>query len=292
MKELARIDPIAVMIYYVCVIGIAMFIMHPVIICISLVGAVALFVTIDIKRGIKLHLSFFLLFLILAVINPIWYHNGATVLFVVNDSPVTLEALLYGVFAAAMIISVLYRFRTFALVMTADKLMRVFGMLSPKAALILSMALRYVPLMRRQTAKIRNTQRALGITSGESIAETLKAEMRVFSIMATWSLENGIITADSMEARGYGEHRRTNYSTFRFGMSDGIFTAVCLLLTGTVITTAVLGELNYGFYPAMSEISAAPLAVTAYTAYGALSMLPAVLEWKEALRWKYLLSKV
>ncbi len=292
MKELARTDPIAVMIYYVCVIGIAMFLMHPVIICISLLGAVALFVTVEGRRGIRLHMWFILLFFILSVINPIWYHNGATVLFVVNDSPVTLEALLYGVFAAAMVISVLYRFRTFTLVMTADKLMRVFGMLSPKAALILSMALRYVPLMRRQTAKIRSTQRALGITSGESIAETLKAEMRVFSIMATWSLENGIITADSMEARGYGEHRRTNYSTFRFGMSDGIFTAVCLLLTGTVITAAALGELNYGFYPAMSEISLSLPALVAYAAYFALAMLPAVLEWKEAVRWRYLLSKV
>ena len=292
MKDISHTDPIAVMIYYVCVVGITMFLMHPVIICISLAGALALYLTLDTKRSAGLHLSFLLLFAVLAVINPIWYHNGATVLFVVNDSPVTLEALLYGVFAAVMIVSVLYRFRTFTMIMTADKLMRVFGKLSPKAALILSMALRYVPLMRRQTGKIRSTQKALGIYRGDNIADTLKGEVRIFSIMATWSLENGIITADSMDARGYGIHRRTNFSAYRFTVSDGIFTAVCAVLTAIVLTAAAMGKLEYGFYPKMSEISLSFPAIAAYTAYGVLSLLPAVLEWKEALRWRYLLSKV
>ena len=113
MRGFRELNPAVIAVYYLCVIGTAMFIMHPVIITLSLVGAVTLYITIDKKRKAGLHVSFFLLFLILAVINPIWYHNGVTVLFVVNDSPITLEALLYGVFAAAMIISVLYRFRTF-----------------------------------------------------------------------------------------------------------------------------------------------------------------------------------
>ena len=292
MRSLMNTDPIAVMIYYVCVVGIAMFVMHPVIICLSLVGALALFVTLDKKRSVGLHLSFLLLFAVLAVINPIWYHNGTTVLFVVNDSPVTLEALLYGVFAAVMIVSVLYRFRTFTMIMSADKLMRVFGILSPKAALILSMALRYVPLMRRQTQKIRSTQKALGIYRGDNIADTLKGELRIFSIMATWSLENGIITADSMDARGYGTHRRTNFSAYRFTASDAAFTVICAVLAAVVITAAAMGELDYGFYPAMSGISLSAPAIAAYAAYGVLSVLPAVLEWKEALRWKYLRSKI
>ena len=292
MRGFRELEPVVITIYYVCVIGTAMFIMHPVIIILSLLGAVAMFLTFDRKRKAGLHVSFFLLFMILAVINPIWYHNGVTVLFVVNDSPITLEALLYGIFAAAMIIAVLYRFRTFTMIMTADKLMHVFGKLSPKVSLILTMALRYIPMMQRQTVKVRSTQKALGIYKEDNIADTLKGEARIFSIMATWSLENGIITADSMEARGYGTHRRTAFSLFRFRASDALFLAMCIIPTAIVAVSAALGETDFGFYPAMSEISCSPLALTSYISYGILSFLPAVLEWKEGLRWKYLISRV
>ena len=285
-------DPAVIAVYYLCVIGTAMFMMHPVIIALSLIGAVTLLVTLDKRPHIKLHLSFFLLFIVLALINPIWYHNGVTVLFVVNDSPITLEAVMYGICAAAMMIAVLYRFRTFTMIMTADKLMHVFGKLSPKISLILSMALRYVPLMRKQTEKVRKTQKALGIYRGDNIADTLKGEIRIFLIMATWSLETGIITADSMEARGYGTHRRTCFTVFRFTASDAVFLAVCLALTSAVMIAAALGETGYSFYPAMSDISQTPLAYTAYISYAVLSVLPAAMEWKEAIRWKFLISRI
>lgn len=292
MRGFAEINPAALMLYYVLVIGIAMFCMNPVIIIISLISAAALYITLEKKKQLKLHVSFFLLFLILAVINPIWYHNGVTVLFVVNDSPVTLEALMYGIFAAAMIISVLYRFRTFTMIMTADKLMYVFGKISPKLALILSMALRYVPMMRVQTGKVRTAQKALGIYKEDNIADTLKGEMRIFSIMATWALENGIITADSMAARGYGEHKRTSFSVFRFTKGDVVFTLLCAALCAATFTALAFGELDFTFYPAMSEISASTLSVCGYTGYAVLSVLPCIIEWKEGLRWRYLLSKI
>ena len=99
MRGFRELNPAVLMIYYLSVIGTAMFCMNPVVIILSLTGACALFVTISEKSSIKLHISFFVLFLILAVINPIWYHNGVTVLFVVNDNPVTLEALMYGMMA-------------------------------------------------------------------------------------------------------------------------------------------------------------------------------------------------
>lgn len=291
-RRFCELDPVVIAIYYVCVIGIAMFCMHPVFTALSLAGGITLFITLNTKKSLGMHLSFALLFLVLALINPIWYHNGVTVLFVVNDSPITLEALLYGVCASAMMISVLYRFRTFTMIMTADKLMHVFGRFSPKISLILSMALRYVPLMRSQNAKIRSAQRALGIYRDDNIADTLKGEARIFSILATWSLENGIITADSMEARGYGSKRRTSFTVWRFTFSDAVFLAVCIIPAAVVITAAALGETDFSFYPALSRISDTPLALAAYISYGVLSFLPAVLEWKEESRRKFLISRL
>ncbi len=292
MRGFAELNPAVLMTYYLCVIGTAMFSMNPLIISLSLLGSLITLIILEKRAHLKLHLSFLLLFLILAVINPIWYHNGVTVLFVVNDSPITLEALLYGVFAAAMIIGILYRLRTFTLIMTADKLLYIFGRFSPKMSLILSMALRYVPLMRTQTDKVRRTQKALGIYRGDNIADTLKGEMRIFSIMATWSLENGIITADSMAARGYGEHRRTSFSLFKFTKGDALFLILCIIPTAVVIWALAAGEAGFEYYPAMSGINNSALALSCYISYGFLSFLPVILEWKEELRWKYLMSKI
>ncbi len=292
MRSFGDLNPAVLMIYYLCVIGTAMFCMDPAVIALSLVGACALFVTLDKKHSSKLHLSFFLLFLIMSLINPVWYHNGVTVLFVVNDSPITLEALMYGVCASAMIVSVLYRLRTFTMIMTADKLLYVFGRLSPQLSLVLSMALRFVPLIRTQTTKVRNAQKALGIYREDNIADTLKGEMRIFSIIATWALENGIITSDSMEARGYGEHRRTSFSVFRFRKGDAVFLVLSLVPTAVFIAATASGEAAFTFYPAMSGISLTPLSVAGYISYSFLSLLPCILEWKEDIRWRYLISKV
>ena len=292
MRGFEELNPAVLMTYYLCVIGTAMFCMDPVVISISLAGACALFITLDGKHSARTHLSFFLLFLVMSLINPIWYHNGVTVLFVVNDSPITLEALAYGVCASAMIVSVLYRLRTFTMIMTADKLLYVFGRLSPQLSLVLSMALRFVPLIRAQTSKVRSSQKALGIYRGDNIADTLKGEARIFSITATWALENGIITSDSMEARGYGEHRRTSFSVFRFTRGDVLFLALCLVPSAVFIAAAATGEMSFTFYPAMSGISLTPLSAAGYASYGFLSLLPCILEWKEDIRWRYLISRI
>lgn len=292
MRGFTELNPAVLMVYYLCAIGTAMFCMNPVVIVLSLSGAAALFVTVSEKNSLKLHISFIVLFLILALINPIWYHNGVTVLFVVNDSPITLEALLYGVFAAAMIIGVLYRLRTFTMIMTTDKLLYVFGRLSPQLSLVLSMALRFVPMIRAQTVKVRCTQKALGIYREDNIADTLKGEMRIFSIIATWALENGIITADSMEARGYGTHSRTSFSVFRFRRGDALFLALTVIPAVVFITAIASGEAAFTFYPAVSEITATPLSVAGYCSYGFISFLPCIMEWKEDIRWKFLISRI
>ena len=292
MRKLEEYNPIVIFVYFLIVTGFAMFIMDPVILGLSLLGSLTLFFMIDGFHGAASHITALVFFVVMAIVNPLFNHNGVTILFFLNNNPITLEALMYGVFAAAMIIGILYRLRTFTLIMTADKLLYIFGRFSPKMSLILSMALRYVPLMRTQTDKVRRTQKALGIYRGDNIADTLKGEMRIFSIMATWSLENGIITADSMAARGYGEHRRTSFSLFKFTKGDALFLILCIIPTAVVIWALAAGEAGFEYYPAMSGIKNSALALSCYISYGFLSFLPVILEWKEELRWKYLMSKI
>ena len=137
MRTFADSNPVASAIYFFSVTGIAMFSANPVISAISLVGAITLYLMNNGRKSLSLHLFSAGLFAVMALVNPLVSHNGATVLFVMNNNPITLEALIYGVCAAVTVIAVLYWFRSFSDVMTADKLLYLFGALSPKLALTL-----------------------------------------------------------------------------------------------------------------------------------------------------------
>jgi len=292
MRRFGEYNPIAVAIYFLAVICIAMFSMNPLLLLISLVGSFSLFIILSQKSAARTSLLFFALFLIMALINPLVSHKGATVLFVINDSPITAESIFYGITASAMVITVLYWFHSFTEIMTADKLLYIFGKFSPRLALILSMSLRFVPLFGKQSKKIEQTQTALGLYKDDNIIDRSRGKIRVFSIMVTWALENGIITADSMTARGYGTGKRSHFSIFKFRKHDLFLLISTVILTSATAVCLILGLFEFNFYPYISMARLSPLSVGGYISYGILCFLPTIIETEEKIKWKYLRSKI
>lgn len=292
MRAFADYHPAAVTVYFLAVSGIAMFCMHPVIIAISLLGALLLFFVRNGRRHGKSHLYFLGLFLVMTLINPLVSHNGATVLFVMNHNPVTLEALLYGAAASGSILSVLYWLRSFSQIMTSDKLLYLFSMLSPKLSLVLSMAIRYVSLFSRQTKKAAQAQKALGLYKEDNVLDSLRGGIRVFSVMLTWALENGIITADSMAARGYGTGKRTHFSLFRFRGADACLLLSSLLCFAVVCAGIGAGVLEFRYYPVAKGAAVSYPTVLSCTAYALLALLPTVIQIKEAIKWNCFVSNI
>ena len=290
MRILAEQHPLAAAVYFLATAGVSMFCMDPVILALSLAGALLYFFLRNGLRGMRTHLYTLALFLLMTLINPFVSHNGVTVLFVMNHNPVTLEALLYGAASATMIVSVLYWFRSFSQIMTSDKLLYLFGVLSPKLALILSMALRYVPLMGSQTRKVRQAQKALGLFKEDNLIDSFRGELRVFSVMVTWALENGIVTADSMTGRGYGTGRRSRFSLFRFTLGDGLMLALSLTLL--LLTLWGISNRSMAYYPAIRFSPLTIESIIGYGCYALLTLLPTMLEGKEALRWHCLRSNI
>ena len=297
MKSFDNYNPIAVFVYFAAVIAIGMFCLNPVtmnplILILSLAGAVTTFLIRNGGSGAKSHLLFAALFIAMVVLNPVFNHNGVTVLLIINNNPITLEAILYGAASATAIISVIYWFRTFSQIMTSDKLLYLFGTVSPKFALILSMTLRYVPLFEKQTQKVIQAQRALGLYSDIDFMSRVRGGTRVFSVMVTWALENGVITSDSMTARGYGITKRTFFSIFKFRRQDIILTAASAVLFGIILFGVLSGSINFKFYPEITHTATTLNSVITYISYGLLSFLPAITEMEERLRWKYLKSRI
>lgn len=289
MKRFEDLNPIAAAVYYLCVLGLTMFTMNPLILGLSLLFSVACTVSGGAANR-RAHLFSLVLFLIAAVINPITVHNGATVLFYLNDRPVTLEATLYGVTAAVMIVAALYWLRSLSKTLTSDKVLYILGRLSPKLALLLSMSLRFVGLLRVRWRKISDTQRALGLYEDGNLIDAVRGRARVLSVLITWTLENGIVTAESMESRGYGTGRRTSYAAYRVHTSDVLFMLLCAVLTA--LTAAGIAQSTVVFYPELQMDLYSPWGLIGGGAFLILSALPLMINATEVIRWRSLLSKI
>ena len=69
--------------------------------------------------------------LLTALINPIFNHEGVTILgYLPSGNPVTQESVIYGICAALMIVSVICHFSCYNEVMTSDKFIYIFGKIS------------------------------------------------------------------------------------------------------------------------------------------------------------------
>lgn len=292
MKGFGSFHPAVLFTYYITVIAFSMVTMNPVLISSSLIGA---FVLYGVEFGAVTLLgdlvSYACIFAIMTTVNPLFVHDGETPLFFMNGNAVTLEAIMYGAASSMMIVSILVWCRCYSKYMTTDKFLYLFGKVTPKLALILSMTFRFIPLFRKQAVSIGDTQRTMGLYSRGSIKDRGLGAFRTFDSLVGWSIEKSIDTADSMKARGYGLHGRTDYSIFMFRRRDGNMLAFILCVSALLAAIYMSGSIDFAFYPKLGNLETGAAAIAAYAAAAALMLVPALTEIKEQIIWYYLKSK-
>ena len=278
--------------YFFMVILFSMFFMHPVFLGISLVGSITYSMLLNGRRAVKFNFLYMIpMLLLIALINPIFSHEGATVLFYFQDTSITLESLLYGIAAAVMFVSVIIWFSCYNSVMTSDKFIYLFGKAIPSLSLIFSMVLRFIPMLKERTKVIAHAQKCMGRdVSHGSVLQRARNGIHIVSILTTWSLENAIETADSMRSRGYGLKGRTNFSIYRFDRRDRAALAVLILLFLLVCIGAFFGENTIQYFPTIEMPDYRPFGFLIYFAYGGLCFFPVILQIGEMWKWRKIRS--
>ncbi|MCL2202036.1 MAG: energy-coupling factor transporter transmembrane protein EcfT [Oscillospiraceae bacterium] len=286
--------PVVNILYFAVMIGFSMFFMHPISLALSLVCAVTYAIYLNGKKAVRVGLKFMLpMMLFAAALNPMFNHQGATILaYLPNGNPLTLESAMYGIAAAVMLATVITWFSCLNTVMTSDKFTYLFGRISPALSLILSMTLRMVPRFRDQIKVISGAQRCIGrdIKNGNFLRKARNG-VRILSIMITWALENAIETADSMKARGYGLPGRTAFSIFRFSRRDAYAISYILACAVFVIAGAAVEVFRFRYFPTIRHIDGgwhSFWTVSLFVIYFALGALPIIVNLKEDLMWKRL----
>ena len=233
-----------------------------------------------------------LLIFVVSITNPLFTHNGISVLLFIFGKAYTLEALFYGMAAGCMLASIFIWCRAYSNVITSDKFLYLFGKAFPKLSLVLSMSLRFIPLFVRKIKAVNDVQQTMGLYATHSLTDRFFSGARIFSSVLTWSLENAIDTASSMKARGYGLPGRSTFSLFRFTRKDAVMLVLVLGLAFFAYRGVFSGVLDFHYYPAIAASPVNSLSLSSMLSATFIFLLPAAVEMTERYLWNFYTSKM
>lgn len=226
--------------------------------------------------------------IMVALINPLFNHAGDTVLTrLPSGAPLTLESILYGLAAAAMLWAVMSWFFCYTAVMSADRFTYLFGRAAPTLCLVLSMTLGLIPRLSSRYRQVVQAQKSVGRdVSAGPLLRRLQNAVTIVSILITWSLESAMETADSMRSRGYGLPGRTAFAMYSLERRD-------MLALGWLGGCGLFlcwgwarGSFGWQYFPSLRFPGMGPVELALRGFYLALCLTPLILDGKEALIWR------
>ena len=283
----SRCHPLVNFLFFLGAIGFGVVIQHPAYIAASVVAGAGYYLLLRPKTGWKLVVGMIPVFVFVSLINPIFNVHGDHPLFWLFGRPYTLEALVYGMATAGILVVMMLWFACYSLVLTSDKFICLFGSRIPALSLLLTMVLRLIPNLMRKAMQLLGSRRSIG--KGAAKESTNKEKvfdgMKLLSALTDWALEGSIITGDSMRSRGYGSARRTSFQIYRLTGRDGMLLAAMAVL---VVGVLVAGSFDAIFTPA---IAVAELS-WGFGVYCVFLLIPVALYVKEAIVWHISISRI
>lgn len=276
------------LIYFTASIACTVYFRHPVFLAISYISAFLYSVKLNGRKALIFNICLMLLVIFYAGFYSYYNHFGVTVLrrnFI--DNQVTLEAAAYGLATGAAVAAVIMIMSCVFAVFSSDKVVYLFGKISPRLSLFLSILLRTVPRLKKKASGINISQYGIGMSVKQGdIAKRCGNCVRLISILITWLLESFIESSLSMKSRGYSLKGRTSFSIYRFDNRDRAF-AVVLFLCMTLTAMAIMLDQALIYYdPEIVMNRITPMSVLFYAAYAVFMLLPLLLQTVGEIRFK------
>lgn len=298
---LNRVSPIVAFVYATFEMLCVMVAYEPICIGIAFCSTVSLSCLLDGWRKTSKRLSWQLsVILVFALLNCAFAQRGATVLFSLAPLELRLESLVYGACIGTMIICAMNCFMLLSEVVSTDEALVLFGGKLPVVSLVASMSIRLVPRFQRQSkelAEVRKACTCAKVSTGKPGHEV--ASGRLTHLLAS-SLEDSLIAADSMRARGWGStDKRTTYGKTKMTGWD-VFSLIAVIALGLACLFAGWSlSSDFQFYPRISFVGDAGVGaydllglsvpvfnVCGYSLYAIFFFLPHFALLMEAVKWK------
>ena len=279
--------PVINFIYFTVALSCAVQFDHPVFLVISYLAAFFYSIKLNGVRSFIFNLCLIPFIAAYAIYYSYYNHFGVTALrtnFIGNQ--ITLEALTVGLVRGVMAASVLMIFSCIFTVVSADKIVYLFGRISPKLSLYLSILLRFVPRVKQRAVKTELSRRGIGKGCFQgNLVRRLKNCGSLISILVTWTLEDFMESAQSMKCRGYSLRGGTAFSIYRFDNRDRGLVLVMSLCITLMMAAEAFDQTGILYDPEIVMNRITPLSCVFYAAYALFLLLPMFLQIAEEKRY-------
>lgn len=278
--------PMINFIYFAAAITCTICFQQPVFLTISVFCAFAYSVKLGGFKTFLLNLCLILLSFGYAAWYSSYHHFGVTNLkanFI--DNQITLESIVYGFVIGMTVAAVVMWFCCIFMLITADKIVYLFGRVSPKLSLFLSILLRTVPRVKVRAKRIEISREGIGrgIKQG-NLLEKIQHLFSLISILITWTLEDFVEISNSMKSRGYSLKGRTAFSIYRFDNRDRSLVIVFFWCLTLILMAVLFNQTDIYYNPRIIMNRITPMSYVFYAGYAVFLLLPMGLqivgEWK------------
>ena len=279
-----KCHPAVNFIYFATMIAGMILFQHPIFLLISFVCAFIY----SIKRNGWKALIFNAVLLPLIVAFALYYssytHFGVTVLeqnMIGNN--MTLESLVYGFVLGIVVAGVLIWFSCVYSIFTTDKVVCLFGKVSPRLSLFLAIILRMVPRIKKEAKRINTAQQGIGRgTNQGNLWQRTRNCIRIFSMLITWTIDSLTTASESMRSRGSTLRGRKAFSIYRFDNRDRAYVVGNFACLTVIFMAVMLKQTDIIYDPRIIMMPVTTMSYVFYAGYAVFCLMPFGLElWTE-----------
>ena len=223
------------------------------------------------------------------VFNVLMNHRGSHMLFYFLGNPITLEAMAFGLYIVALMMTMMAGFLIWNQFLNSERFLYLFSRISPKIALILHLALRFAEIFGNRARELTEARRSRqALSEHQSVMARIQSSAAFLTALVSWNLEESMEMALALKAKGYGQKRRTRYAFYQFGSNDGMFVAASGIVMGALIWARALGIGAYQVYPRLDPLIMTPVGWICWgflTIYLGLPLLTFLAGRRGTVRW-------
>ncbi len=288
--ELIQIHPTVYAGYYILLVLFAFLFNNPYYLVSFLICITVLVALQGINKEFKDMIKIFIpMALLIILLNPLTYKMGVTRIYIWGNQFITLEAVVYGILMSISLLIILLLFASYNRAVSYQEMLYIFSKKFPNISMVIVMALRFIPLLSYRLNEVKKLFRFENQNSdpkNKSKMDKIKDTAHAMALVCSWSLEESLMTAKSMKARGYGITKRTSYLSYEFRKIDKIFVLIILATVTVCIFGLLFGYGRISVYPQF-DFSFSENPFNIYYLSFLILLLPLIyLEFKERLIWQ------
>jgi energy-coupling factor transport system permease protein len=237
---------------------------HPLFLVVLLAAAIAALLRVGGFGVLRAMLRYVWPLLILIVlINVLVNKDGATVLWegpvvpLLGRLRITLESALFAVVMTVRMLVVLAASALYIAWLSPDRALSLAARFAKRSAVTAMMTARLVPYLKEQSDNIGDVMQTRGVRFAQgSWRERLAARRPMLGVLLTSALEGSWQVAEAMEARGFGQGRRTSYQRESWSRRDGMAWLAMTLALLLAVWAAMEGVSGYLYFPRLDGMLA------------------------------------